>query len=134
MSDAPPSHTHLAIDHSLCGEPRQIEPGRRAVVELHTEARMAADARGLVHGGFVFGAADYAAMLAVDDPNVVLGSAEVRFTAPVRVGERVELRAEVEGEKARKREVSVRARVSAKLVFEGRFVCFVLDHHVLEDA
>jgi acyl-coenzyme A thioesterase PaaI-like protein len=44
---------------------------------------MAADQRGLVHGGFTFGLADYAAMVAVNDPNVVLGAAEVRFLAPV---------------------------------------------------
>ena len=33
----------------------------------------------------MFGAADYAAMLAVNDPNVVLGNAELRFVAPVEV-------------------------------------------------
>jgi acyl-coenzyme A thioesterase PaaI-like protein len=48
---------------------------------------MAVDDRGLVHGGFVFGLADHAAMLAVNDPNVVLGAASTRFLKPVRVGE-----------------------------------------------
>jgi acyl-coenzyme A thioesterase PaaI-like protein len=48
---------------------------------------MVVDAHGLVHGGFVFGLADYAAMLAVNDPNVVLGAAEARFLKPVRRGD-----------------------------------------------
>ena len=47
---------------------------------------MAADGRGLVHGGFTFGLADFAAMCAVNDPNVVLGAATCKFLAPVQVG------------------------------------------------
>ena len=60
-----------------------------ARVGLTTLPEMAVDAAGLVHGGFVFGLADHAAMLAVNDPYVVLGSAAVRFLRPVRVGERL---------------------------------------------
>ena len=133
----PASHTHPKIDRGLCGTPTLVESGSRACVRLDSDARMVADEQGLIHGGFVFGAADYAAMLAVDDPNVVLGAAEVRFLAPVRLGERVELEARVEAEKGRKREVAVRAVVRSdegggeREVFTGRFTCFVLDHHVL---
>jgi acyl-coenzyme A thioesterase PaaI-like protein len=123
--------THPSIDASLCGEIVSLAPGL-AEVELRTEARMAADPRGLVHGGFVFGAADYAAMLAVNHPNVVLGSANVMFTAPVRVGEAVLVRAELQSEKGRKREVAVTGHVAASRVFEGTFTCFVLDKHVLD--
>ena len=93
---------------------------------------MATDDRGLVHGGFVFGLADYAAMLAVNDPFVVLGSADTRFVAPVRVGETVVAEAErVEG-KGRKHVVRVVARVAERAVFEGTFTTFVLDAHVLD--
>lgn len=125
------SKTHPNIDASLCGEIVSLAPGV-AEVELRTDARMAADARGLVHGGFVFGAADYAAMLAVNDPNVVLGAANVMFTAPVKVGEPVFVRAELSGEKGKKREVAVVGHVHATRVFEGTFTCFVLDKHVLD--
>jgi acyl-coenzyme A thioesterase PaaI-like protein len=124
-------NTHPSIDASLCGELISLEPGV-AEVELRTPPRMAADPRGLVHGGFVFGAADYAAMLAVNHPNVVLGSANVTFTAPVRVGQTVRLRAELRSEKGRKREVEVSATVDATRVFEGTFTCFVLDTHVFD--
>ena len=78
--------THIGIDHGLCGVPVSLGVGS-ATVQLSTSPAMAADAHGLVHGGFVFGLADHAAMLAVNDPHVVLGAAETRFTAPVRVGE-----------------------------------------------
>jgi len=74
--------THLAIDPRLVGTPLEIAEGT-AVVALVTVPEMAADERGLVHGGFVFGLADYAAMLAVNHPNVVLGGSEVRLLKPV---------------------------------------------------
>ncbi|MCJ7764640.1 MAG: thioesterase, partial [Thiovulaceae bacterium] len=58
-------NTHLKIDNSLCGEAVKIEQGL-AQVRLVTTQQMAADSEGLVHGGFIFGAADFAAMCAVN--------------------------------------------------------------------
>jgi acyl-coenzyme A thioesterase PaaI-like protein len=93
---------------------------------------MVVDDHGLVHGGFVFGAADYAAMLAVNDPNVVLGAAETRFLKPVRRGDRLVARAQTVSARGRKREVSVEVTVNSDKVFEGTFTCFVLERHVLD--
>ena len=131
MSERVSPRTHLGIDGSLCGELESLEEGR-AVVRLRTLPTMGADAQGLVHGGFVFGAADHAAMLAVNDPNVVLGSADCRFLAPVRVGAEVLISATVEAEKGRKRVVTVEAKVGEQVVLSGTLTCFVLDRHVLD--
>lgn len=133
-ADPRPSHslrTHLAIDRRLCGEPLDLGDGS-ASVAFTALPEMAADDRGLVHGGFVFGLADYAAMLAVNDPNVALGSADVRFLKPVVVGERLVARAVVEETDGRKRRVRVEALRGEELVMAGSFSCFVLDRHVLE--
>ena len=134
------SRTHLQIDPALCGRPSVLAPGRAEVI-LETTAAMAVDAEGLVHGGFVFGAADHAAMLAVNHPHVVLASAEVRFLAPVAVGDRVVARAEVrepassardDRERAATRpEVAVEATVGERKVLGGVLRCAVLDRHVL---
>jgi uncharacterized protein (TIGR00369 family) len=124
------SRTHLAIDQRLCGTPREIEPGR-AVVAWKADQEMAADARGLVHGGFVFGLADYAAMLAVNEPNVVLAGAEVRFLAPVRVGEWLTAEASVTELDGRKQRVEVVVRREDEPVMSGAFRCFVTPQHVL---
>lgn len=130
VAGAMEARTHLAIDPELVGKPIELAVGM-AKVGLTTRADMAADDRGLVHGGFVFGLADYAAMLAINDPNVVLGSADTRFTAPVTVGDEVVAHAQVSGEKGRKRVVDVRVAVGDRDVFSGTFTCFVLEHHVL---
>ena len=123
--------THRRIDPALCGFPLELSPGR-STVRLETTEMMSADERELVHGGFVFGMADYAAMLAVNDPNVVLGAAETRFTAPVRVGETLEARAVIGEENGRKRQVDVSVRNQENEVFTGRFTCFIPDRHVFD--
>lgn len=123
--------THTALDPVWSGAPVALQPGS-ATVHLHTTPGMAADDRGLVHGGFVFSAADHAAMLAVNDPFVVLGAASTRFLAPVRAGQIVVLHAQVTSEKGRRREVDVRGTVDGREVFTGAFTTFVLDAHVLD--
>jgi acyl-coenzyme A thioesterase PaaI-like protein len=122
--------THLVASSVWVGEAVDLAPGR-AVARLQTRPEMCVDEQGLVHGSFAFGLADYAAMLAVNDPFVVLGAAETRFLAPVRAGETLEARAEIFEEKGRKR--LVRCSVTTdRTVFEGLFTCFVLEKHILE--
>jgi acyl-coenzyme A thioesterase PaaI-like protein len=71
-------NTHEKISKRLVGRPIEVVRGTHAVVELNATNEMAVDLVGLTHGGFTFGLADYAAMLAVNHPNVVLGSAQVK--------------------------------------------------------
>ena len=122
--------THLGIEPSLSGSAVTLTEGA-ATVTLTTLPVMAADDRGLVHGGFVFGLADYAAMLAVNDPYVVLGAAETKFLAPVRVGEVVVATATRTEIKGRRHIVHVSCVAGAREVMTGVFTTFVLDAHVL---
>jgi acyl-coenzyme A thioesterase PaaI-like protein len=122
--------THQRIAPHLCGTARSVEPGR-AVVELVAGADFVADDEGLVHGGFVFGLADYAAMLAINEPTVVLGAAEARFLAPARVGDVLVATASAEPPDGKKRPVRAVVEVLGKPVFEAIFTCFVPARHVL---
>jgi len=123
-------NTHLNINTSLCGKVTKLE-NNYAEVLLHTTQQMSADIQGLVHGGFIFGAADYAAMSAVNDPLVVLGASTSKFIAPVKVGDAVLCRAIVVREKGKKKMLMVKAFVNDRAVFEGEFTTFVPDKHVL---
>ncbi len=122
--------THRLANDELVGEVVEIRDGY-AKVRLRTDERMAVDERGLVHGGFTFGCADFAAMLAVNHPNVVLYRAEVRFTAPVRAGEEILAEGEIRRRNGKKVEVEVRAYTD-KTVLEGVMYCYVPERHVLE--
>jgi len=124
--------THHDIDQALCGRPLSVEQGYSRV-QLHAIQSMAADGSGLVHGGFVFGLADYAAMIAVNHPNVVLGSADVKFLKPVCVNDTVIAEARVEEIQGKKHWVAVSVTKAGEIVFQGMFTCFVLDRHVLDN-
>ena len=79
---SPDQRTHEKISAHLCGRAAELGAGHAKVV-LDAGREMAADGRGLIHGGFTFGLADYAAMLAVNEPTVVPANAG----APLREGE-----------------------------------------------
>ena len=123
--------THQKIDRDLCGRPLNIEKGASSV-EMVTTDRMTVDGTGLVHGGFIFGLADHAAMIAVNHPNVVLGAAEVKFLKPVKSGETVIAEAKIKEESGKKMIVSTSVSRNGDTVFEGHFTCFVLERHVLK--
>ncbi len=123
-------NTHQKIDQQLCGTPL-FTAKNRSIVELTTTENMLADKSGLIHGGFIFGLADYAAMLAVNDPNVVLGESEVRFLKPVSLNDLILAEANVEKEDGKKRIVKVTVKRGDDVVFEGSFTCFVLPEHIL---
>jgi acyl-coenzyme A thioesterase PaaI-like protein len=110
--------THVQIARHLCGHPIELHPGH---------ARVA-----LVHDGFTFGLADYAAMLAVNEPTVVLASAQTTFLGPVVVGDRMEAEATVERTEGKKRWVKVFVRRAGVPIFEGEFLAVVPDTHILD--
>lgn len=122
--------THQKINQELCGRPLEVKEGYSRV-ELVTTESMVADQSGLVHGGFIFGQADYAAMIAVNHPNVVLGGADVKFLKPVQAGETIVAEARVNAIDGKKNTVEVVVTRGEEKVFSGTFFCFVLGKHVL---
>ena len=126
-------YTHQEIDRQLCGEPAEMAEGYCRVRLVMTES-MITDNSGLIHGGFIFGSADYAAMLAVNHQNVVLGAANVKFLKPVQVNETIVAEAQIQQSEGKKRLVSATVWRDAEKVFEGEFTCFVPEHHVLTQS
>lgn len=123
--------THQRIDPRWSGELVAQDRGHAKVV-LETQREMVADEMGLVHGGFIFAAADYAAMAAVNEPTVVLASSECRFLSPVAIGDKVVFEATELQMEGRKRRVHVTGYLLEVKVFEGEFMTVVLERHVLK--
>lgn len=93
---------------------------------------MIADSMGLIHGGFIFSAVDFAAMAAVNERNVVLVASECQFLSPVKFGDIVNFTAKVRHKEGRKRNVHVIGNVLEIKVFEGEFKTVVTERHVLK--
>jgi|Deesub1362B_J571_1020462.scaffolds.fasta_scaffold03185_6 acyl-coenzyme A thioesterase PaaI-like protein len=124
--------THKKADPDWVGRILETEPGRFARVSLVTRPEMVVDEKGLIHGGFTFGLGDFAAMIAVNEPNVVLTSAQARFLRPVRLGDIMLALARVTENQDRKWTVEVEIRVADHAVFQGTFYCYVPEKHVLD--
>jgi len=122
--------THEKINRDTCGEITLHEKGY-VELRLTTRAEMLADDVGLIHGGFIFSAADYAAMAAVNEKNVVLVASDCQFLAPVKFHDEVSFVARVRHQEGRKRNVHVEAFVLDIKVFEGEFKTVITERHVL---
>ena len=126
-------NTHQKTSKKLIGEVLSIQEDK-AIVQLKILEEMLVDESGLSHGGFTFGLADYAAMVAVNHPNVVLGKAEVKFIKPTVKGDVLTAEATIIDKiDNTKSIVSVTVLNQLQtLVFKGEFVCFSLDKHILD--
>lgn len=124
-------NTHESINQNLCGEIHKLEVGY-VEVELETTEDMLADEMGLIHGGFIFSAADYAAMAAVNERNVVLVASECQFLSPVKLGDTVKIIAKVRHKEGRKRNVEVEGFALDIKVFSGLFKTVITERHVLK--
>ncbi len=123
--------THERINQDLCGEVIKLEQGY-VELRLTTTPEMVADDVGLIHGGFIFSSADYAAMLAVNERNVVLVASECQFLSPVKFHDEINFVARVRHKEGRKRNVHVEAFVLDIKVFEGEFKTVITERHVLK--
>lgn len=123
--------THESINQDLCGEIEKLDSGF-VKLKLVTTHDMIADSQNLIHGGFIFSAADYAAMAAVNEKNVVLVASECQFLSPVKFGDIVNFIAKVRHKEGRKRNIHVAGYVLEIKVFEGEFKTVVTDRHVLK--
>ncbi len=123
--------THQSINQNFSGEVQKMEHGYVELL-LQTTQEMVADEQGLIHGGFIFGSADYAAMLAVNEPNVVLVASDCQFLSPVKLYDEVRVIAKVRHKEGRKRNVHVRCFVYDIKVFEGEFKTVITEKHVLK--
>lgn len=102
-----------------------------AIVLLETSRKMALDKIGLIHSGNLYSSAAYAALLAVNNPNAIVIGTEVKFLAPLEVGNEVTFRAQTLQEDAKKREVKVEGFVLDIKIFDAMFYVAVFEKHVL---
>ena len=126
--------THLLASDEFVGKPKIIKTGKSSEVILNVNKKMVVDKRGLVHGGFTFNLADYASMIAVNHPNVVLLTSTVRFLKPVVYKDKLIAKARIiETEKNKNKVLCEVFNQKNERVFEGEFNCISLSQHVLEN-
>ena len=156
MSDALFASPKALAKQEIVGDILEMTLDKEGLSLLETEPAMGRKTPPIVRGHVLFAQANTLANAIVDAPIAVTASAAIRFSAPVRVGERVIARAVVVAVKNRRREIEVVMKTNApaeaarsgeaaaagksagfgnpagRLVFEGRFTIYGLSAALAE--
>jgi acyl-CoA thioesterase len=122
--------THKKISDRFSGYIHSIDQGY-AEVYLEIVDEMIADEMGLIHSGFLFSAASFASVAAINNPNAIVIGAQVHFFTPVRVDTTVIFEAHSRHKVGKRRVVEVTGRLGDIKVFSGSFSVAVMESHIL---
>jgi len=122
--------THTEIDGKYSGYVDKLEDGF-AEVHLDIIRDMYADEQGLIHNGFIFSGASFAAAAAVNHKYGFVIGAVINFLTPVRDEDKVVYQAVARQKVGRKRVVDVIGQVGDIKVFIGEFTVLIMEKHIL---
>lgn len=94
--------------------------------------QMISDESNLIHSGFIFNAANYAAMCLVNQPHAITIGAEVEFLAPVEFEQEMMFLATIKQSNAKKFEISVKGTLLDIKIFEATFHIAVFDKQLFK--
>ena len=121
----------ISINSTLCGGIINMKPNY-AKTALVTSDEMVFDDEKLIHGGFIFGAAEWAAHVAINTQYSVTISAKVNLYAPAKVGDLIEFEAQAYFEESKTREIKVVGTIKDIKVFEGTYQVVILEEHIFK--
>lgn len=104
----------------------------KAIVKFTPNERMAMDESKMIHAGFVFNSASFAAMAAINKKYSVLIAADVKFLAPIELGHEVIFKAEAIQSDTKKREVKVEGYLLDIKIFDSLFHIAVFDKKIFK--
>ncbi|MDQ1341353.1 MAG: hypothetical protein QG567_2511, partial [Campylobacterota bacterium] len=87
--------------------------------------------KGMIHSGFIFSSANFAAMAAVNMSTAIPVVSKTNFLAPISVNDEAVFEARELHKDTRKRVVKVVGYIHNIKFFDGEFTIVVLDHHPL---
>lgn len=118
------------INQNIVGFLEEIAPGE-ATVKLICTDDMVADQKGLIHTGFMFNSANYAALLAINEPNAITIVSKANFLLPAVLDDEIIFKAHAMQTESRKRVVRVDGFLRDNKIFEAEFSIVVMDRHIL---
>ncbi len=124
--------THNRINGELCGRIVELKPGY-SKVSLKTTTEMIADDKELIHSGFLFCAASFAAVACVNDPYAFLLSSEITFLSPAKNKDMIIFEAYEKYQNGRKREIEVKGFLDEIKILKGSFTILIFEEHILTD-
>ena len=116
---------------NIVGELTEIYRNK-VVTRFAPTERMIMDESKMIHAGFIFNAASFAAMAAINKKYSVLIAADVKFLAPIELGHEVIFKAEAIQSDTKKCEVKVEGYLLDIKIFDSLFHIAVFDKKIFK--
>lgn len=132
--------TQLEVDDlQVCMEMPQNVVGEitelyrnKAIIRFVPTEKMIMDESKMIHAGFVFNSASYAAMVALNRKYSVIIASDVKFFAPIELGHEVIFKAEAVQSDTKKCEVKVEGFLLDIKIFDSMFHIAVFDKKIFK--
>lgn len=121
--------TNTKINNTLCGRVVDLKDGYAKVHFIATDM-MTVDSFDMIHPGFIFGSASFAAMAAINKPNSVLVVAKSNFLAPMELNDEAFFIAKTKQFDIKKAFVNVVGLLYGVKFFEAEYSIVVLNKHI----
>lgn len=113
------------IDTSVCGELTSLSKNSAQSIFVPKESMISDE--NMIHSGFVFNAASYVALCAINKRNSIIIGSEVKFFAPIELGHQIVFQANIVQNESKKTEVKVEGFLLDIKVFDGVFYVVIFD-------
>ena len=114
----------------IVGELIDLERGHTGISLLKVSEDMVFSKNHIAKGHFIFSQANSLALAVIDAPMAVTGVANIKYKAPVKVGEMLVAKAEVIRQRSNKFFVWVKTRNEVQEVFRAKFVMVSLAEEI----
>lgn len=115
----------------LCGVIVRMSE-EEVLVKFTPNEQMVGDESNLIHSGFIFNAANYAAMCLVNHAHSLTIGAEVQFLAPIELEQEMLFLATIKHTNEKKYKVLVKGTLLDIKIFEGTFHISVFDKQLFK--
>ncbi|AWK61255.1 PaaI family thioesterase [Helicobacter magdeburgensis] len=120
-----------SMSPSIVGELVELYRNK-AIVRFRPNERMIMDESKMIHAGFVFNAASFAAMAAINKKYSVLIASDVKFLAPIELGHEITFKAQAIQSDTKKCEVKVEGFLLDIKIFDSLFHIAVFDKKIFK--
>lgn len=119
------------LKSDLCGIIIQSDK-EELITRFQPSKQMISDENDIVHSGFIFNAASYAAMCLVNQPYSLIIKSEVQFLAPLEFGQEMTFIATIRHSNNKQYEVLVKGTLLDIKIFEASFHISIFDKQIFK--
>lgn len=120
-----------SLKPDLCGAIIRMSE-EEVLVKFTPNEQMVGDENNLIHSGFIFNAANYAAMCLVNRTHSLTIGAEVQFLAPIELDQEMLFLATIKHINDKKYKVLVKGTLLDIKIFEGTFHISIFDKELFK--